>query len=188
MYQNYKSNPSCTYFFGLQNQCMLGDLYQVCQWMVLLPVENKQSLKLIPRKSVPPLRRPCDPTVSTWSEVQSFHMTLQSPTCQPYLLQTRVFPRHLTAERKSTKDTDGIFTCSSKEMPDLAPVVPLPPFASTLRKWTHFHTFQPLRSAHSTISHAMSNPRARPALMVITPGSFDVHRFILTHTKREVKT
>lgn len=41
--------------------------------------------------------------------------------------------------------------------------------------FTHFSHYDP---SHTTISQLMSRPPARPVLMVITPGRFDVHRFI----------
>lgn len=50
--------------------------------------------------------------------------------------------------------------------------------------FTHFIHYYAL---HSTISQLMSHPPVRPVLMVITPGRFDVHLFLLPKKLQAVK-
>lgn len=52
--------------------------------------------------------------------------------------------------------------------------------------WVNGHIFTH-SSQHGKISQLMSHPPARPVLMVITPGSLDAHRFILTKKNKTKK-
>lgn len=102
------------------------------------------------------------------------------------LIQTRVLLwHHIRWETKkiSTKNQTP-FTCSLKKAWLWHQLFF---FTLALRKWTNFHTFQTLYAMHSMISQLMSHPPARLLLMVITPGGFDVHRFILTKNLKAVK-
>lgn len=111
-----------------------------------------------------------------------------SPTCHPYLnphLSKRGHPPRTTVYQEKKK---------KKRLPrtrhlHLA-LGGKPDFGtscfSSFELWVNGHIFTH-SNQHGKISQLMSHPPARPVLMVITPGSLDGHRFILTKKNKTKK-
>lgn len=162
-----------------------------CYWREI----NSGPRKLIPRKSVPTLSQPYDHIYSVlrWTGrmpcsfffIWDTLVTNLSVLSKSTLIQTGVFPWYRSGwkkkgkkERKCLPRTRHHLHLLFEGKPDFGTCC----FPS-LELWANGHIFTHFShhdAPHSTISQLMSHPPARPALMVITPGRFDVHRFILT--------
>lgn len=168
------------------------------EWFYYWREINSGPWKLIPRKSVPALSQPYDHIypvlwrtgrmLCSFFFIQDTLVTHLSALSKSTLTQTRVFPGHRSGWKKKKKKGKKERKCLPRTRHHLHLLFEGKPDFGTccfpsLELCANGHVFT--RSSHhyaphSTISQLMSHPPARPALMVITPGRFDVHRFILT--------